>query len=228
MTGLLRRLMNQEKGRIRRRFVGDPRLANSVASISRKYELDPGLLVDGLVEAYRNKEHHYGVLDITCRETGRGYAVLLLTMRDRVISQFPVKVELLENPAFLNDCIRDASSPRYAKVEALDKHRTISELRFGMKGVSVGAEIVDIPPKRLVTSELGNYHYVSNVKIADETGSIRLSLWNDQIEQVHIKDKIEIENGYVSAFAGEPQLRVSRKGSIVVIKQDGPETLPPG
>jgi replication factor A1 len=97
------------------------------------------------------------------------------------------------------------------------KQKRIDELKFGMKRINVDARIIEIPPKRLVISEFGNQFYVSNVRIADETGTIRLSLWNGQIEKVHIGDKVEIENCYVSSFAGEPQLRIGRNGIMSVI-----------
>ena len=86
-----------------------------------------------------------------------------------------------------------------------------------MKKVDVTGKVIDIPPKRLVTSEFGNQFYVSNVRIADETGSIKLSLWNGQIDMVLVGDVVDVKDCYVANFAGEPQLRIGRNGTISVV-----------
>ena len=60
---------------------------------------------------------------------------------------------------------------------------------------------------------------ISKIKLADETGSIRLSLWNDRINKVHVGDEVELKTCNVARFRGEPQLRIRRSGSISVINQ---------
>jgi len=55
------------------------------------------------------------------------------------------------------------------------------------------------------------------VTIADETGSMRLSLWNDQIDKVHVGDEVELKNSYILRYRGEPQLRLGRRGTLSVI-----------
>jgi replication factor A1 len=86
-----------------------------------------------------------------------------------------------------------------------------------MKGIDVKATIVEIPPIKPVISRWGSECYVTNVKIADETGSIRLSLWNKQIDKVRVGDEVELTNCSVSRFAGQPQLRLKRKSTMSVI-----------
>ncbi len=88
-----------------------------------------------------------------------------------------------------------------------------------MKGINVTAEIIEIPPTRHVFTRWESEAYVSNVKLADKTGSIRLSLWNNQIETFHVGDEVEIKNCNVSRFVGEPQLRLGSKSTMSVINQ---------
>jgi len=201
----------------RGRSSGKSKEVKSIVLISAKYDLDPKLLIDALAEAYRNKIQHYGSLKISCREVKQDLVTFLLTKEDKVISQFPVKLELLRNPDSLKNRVQNIPISSHIKMEPFQKQKKIGELRFRMKRINVDAKIIEIPPKRLVTSEFGYQFYVSNVRIADETGTIRLSLWNGQIEKVHIGDEVEIENCYVSSFAGEPQLRIGRNGIISVI-----------
>jgi replication factor A1 len=52
--------------------------------------------------------------------------------------------------------------------------------------------------------------------VADETGSVKLTLWNEQIDQVNVGDNIKIDNGYVTSFKGEIQLNVGKFGKLAV------------
>ena len=53
--------------------------------------------------------------------------------------------------------------------------------------------------------------------VADETGSVRLSLWNDQIDKFHTGDAVELSTCDVARFKGKLQLRLGRKGTISTI-----------
>ena len=101
--------------------------------------------------------------------------------------------------------------------QPLKSDQKIGDLRVGMKRINVVGKITEIPLVKSVFTRYGGQSYVANVKIVDETGAIRLSLWNRQIGEVRVEDEVEIKSGYVSSFAGEPQLRIGRKGTMSVI-----------
>jgi len=93
----------------------------------------------------------------------------------------------------------------------------IKDLRNGMKRVDVEAKVLEKGEPREVMSRYKNETYrVANVIISDDTGQIKLTLWNDQIEQVNENDTVKIENGYVTSFRGEIQLNVGRYGKLTV------------
>jgi replication factor A1 len=93
----------------------------------------------------------------------------------------------------------------------------IKELRNGMKRVNVEAKVVEKGNPREVMSRYKDETYtVADAVVADETGSIKLTLWNEQIDQVNINDKVKIENGYVTSFKGEIQLNVGKYGKMTV------------
>jgi len=93
----------------------------------------------------------------------------------------------------------------------------INELRNGMKRVNVEAKVVEKGNPREVMSRFKDETYtVADAVVADETGSIKLTLWNEQIDQVKVNDKIKIENGYVTSFKGEIQLNVGKYGKMTV------------
>ncbi|MEM2081830.1 MAG: OB-fold nucleic acid binding domain-containing protein [Candidatus Bathyarchaeia archaeon] len=94
----------------------------------------------------------------------------------------------------------------------------ISELKNGMKRVNVEAKVVEKGAPRQVMSRFKDETYtVADAMIADETGSIKLTLWNEQIDQVNVNDTIKIENGYVTSFKGEIQLNVGKFGTLTVL-----------
>ena len=93
----------------------------------------------------------------------------------------------------------------------------IKDLRNGMKRVNVEAKVVEKGEPREVMSRFKDETYtVAVAVVADETGSIKLTLWNEQIDQVNVNDKIKVENGYVTSFKGEIQLNVGRYGTLTV------------
>ena len=86
-----------------------------------------------------------------------------------------------------------------------------------MKRVEVEAQVVEKGNPREVMSRFKAETYmVADAVVADETGSIKLTLWNEQIDQVNVNDKIKIENGYVTSFKGEIQLNVGKYGKLTV------------
>jgi len=93
----------------------------------------------------------------------------------------------------------------------------INELRDGMKRVSVEGKVVEITEPREVTSKFKNETYkVANAIIADDTGTIKLTLWNEQIDRVKVDNMVKVENGYITSFRGEIQLNVGKFGTLTV------------
>ncbi|MFW9843599.1 MAG: GNAT family N-acetyltransferase [Candidatus Thorarchaeota archaeon] len=80
--------------------------------------------------------------------------------------------------------------------------------------------VVDsISEEREVFSKKDNkHHQVAEAVVTDESGSIKLSLWNEMIPQIKEGEKIRIETAYVSTFKDEMQLNVSRYGRIAILK----------
>ena len=189
----------------------------SIVIIARKHDVDPKQLVHALVEAWENMSAQCGRLTIYRRGITRDSATFLITKEERVVSQFLVNLESLENPKILKKVIQDMPIPKPPEQERYQKKQQIEHLRFGMKGIDVTVKIIEVPPIRQVITRWGLERYVCNVKIADETGSIRLSLWNQQVDRVRVGDEVELKNCYVSRFAGHLQLRLKRKSIISVI-----------
>jgi len=92
----------------------------------------------------------------------------------------------------------------------------IIELKPGMRRVDISAKVLNISETREVTTRAGEQSRVATADVTDDSGTVKLTLWNEQIDQVKSNDNIKIENGYVTSFRGETQLNVGRYGKLTV------------
>jgi len=93
----------------------------------------------------------------------------------------------------------------------------IRDVKDGMSGVDVEGEITEISEPRRVTLRTGKQARVADCTLTDGTGSIKLSLWNDQIDAVKQGSKVRISNGYTNSFRGEIRLNVGRYGKLEIL-----------
>ncbi len=94
----------------------------------------------------------------------------------------------------------------------------ISELRSGMRSVNIEASVVSISEARTVNKRDGGTAKVADVMIEDDSGKIKLSLWEDHIELVKAGTKIGIENGYTTSFRGENQVSIGKYGKLNILE----------
>jgi len=92
----------------------------------------------------------------------------------------------------------------------------ISELKPGMRRVDVEAKVLSLSEARDVTTRAGDQSRVATADVTDDSGAVKLTLWNEQIDQVKVNSNVKIENGYVTSFRGETQLNVGRYGKLTV------------
>ncbi len=93
----------------------------------------------------------------------------------------------------------------------------IKDLRDGMRTVEAEGEIIDISTPREVSLRTGGNAKVADATLKDETGTIKLSLWDNQIDQVSKGAKVKVTNGYINNFRGERQLNVGRYGKLEIL-----------
>ncbi len=100
------------------------------------------------------------------------------------------------------------------------KMTQIKDLIDGQKRVNLEATIGEKGSIREVKSKFNSETFqICDTIIIDDTGSIKLTLWGEEIEKVETGDKICIENGYVTSFKGEIQLNVGKYGKMIVNPQ---------
>ncbi|OLC24737.1 MAG: DNA-binding protein [Thaumarchaeota archaeon 13_1_40CM_3_50_5] len=90
----------------------------------------------------------------------------------------------------------------------------ISELKAGMRNVSIVAKVDSVGEPRTVNLRAGGTNTVADATVSDETGSIKLSLWGDDISKVQAGDRLSIENGYINTFKGENSISIGKFGKM--------------
>ncbi len=76
--------------------------------------------------------------------------------------------------------------------------------------------VSSVSPVREVTLKTGERASVMDVTVEDDSGSVVLTLWNENTQKVKDGSHLRIENGYVSTFRGEMRLNVGRYGKLEV------------
>ncbi|MEA3378308.1 MAG: OB-fold nucleic acid binding domain-containing protein [Nanoarchaeota archaeon] len=93
----------------------------------------------------------------------------------------------------------------------------IKELEPRQKNVDIEVEVVEMADVKEF-EKFGKPGRVCTAIAKDDTGQIKLTLWNDEIDKVKMGDKVKITNGYVSEFQGDMQLSAGRFGKLEVVK----------
>jgi len=95
----------------------------------------------------------------------------------------------------------------------------IADLTSGQGNVDVEGIISEIGDTRTF-NKFGKELSVANATLKDDSGAIKLSLWNEDVTRFKNGDNIKITNGYVNEFQGEKQLTSGKFGKIELA--DGP------
>ncbi len=81
---------------------------------------------------------------------------------------------------------------------------------------TIEATITAISPVRDVSTSRGPAR-VADATLQDETGTITLTLWNDEAGRYSVGQKVKITDGWVKDFRGKLQISMGRSGTIQVL-----------
>ncbi len=199
-------------------------ISEYIACLSVKYEVEPDRLFSALILASENGESMCGGLSITCRCKVQDRAVFLILNHAKVVAQFPVFAGFfLERENSIEICKRaDLLRSHLDQRTNARGSLHISDSRIGMRKVNLKAKVLEITKPALVVTRYGTCAKVANALVSDETGTIKLCLWNEQISSISVGDVLQIENASVSMFRGERQLRVGKHGMLNIVEDIAP------
>ncbi|MFA4820360.1 MAG: OB-fold nucleic acid binding domain-containing protein [Candidatus Aenigmatarchaeota archaeon] len=92
----------------------------------------------------------------------------------------------------------------------------ISDLKDGAGKVDIEAKVIEKEAAREINTKFGRTK-VCNTVLEDDSGTVVLVLWGDDIEKINQGDTVKIENGYTKEWNGTLQLNVGKYGKISVV-----------
>lgn len=105
--------------------------------------------------------------------------------------------------------------------EATAEYMKVGALKPSFRGLSVVVKVVNMGLQRIVSSARGrSEHRVTEALVGDETGSVLLTLWDNQIDRTGVGDVLEIKNGYTSLFRGSLRLNIGRYGTVEKVDKE--------
>jgi replication factor A1 len=109
----------------------------------------------------------------------------------------------------------------------------IGEIKPGMNGLNIVGKVLDLGKMRTFARKDGSAGKVTNVTLGDDTGKIRLTLWDGKADApgFNVGDTVEITNAYAreNTFSNQTELNLGSGGGMVKsdIVVDYAETLTP-
>tara|TARA_Y100000588_G_scaffold305690_1_gene329098 strand:+ start:4927 stop:5397 length:471 start_codon:yes stop_codon:yes gene_type:complete len=96
----------------------------------------------------------------------------------------------------------------------------IDELTPRCPSVNMTVKILSLEEPR----EVGEGKTVRESLIGDETGTVVMSFWGEECNEVNQDDVLSIEKGRVSLVGGSLRVSLGRDGSMNIV-EDGPENI---
>lgn len=90
---------------------------------------------------------------------------------------------------------------------------TVEELDPEADDVEITGTITELPTPRAVNTKYGQKR-ITTVTFEDDTGSIDLTLWEEEIDAIEEGAKVHITGAYVREWGDGIQLNIGRDGNI--------------
>ncbi|MCD2198633.1 single-stranded DNA binding protein [Halobacterium sp. KA-4] len=107
-------------------------------------------------------------------------------------------------------------------VPVQDEYR-VEDLSLGISDVNLTGEVLGTEEVRTFDRDDGSEGKVSNVVLGDETGRVRVTLWDDQAEtatELSQGEVVEVVDGYVRERDGSLELHVGDRGAVEPVDAD--------
>ena len=106
---------------------------------------------------------------------------------------------------------------------AVQDEYNVGDLSLGISDVTLVAEVLGSEPIRTFDRDDGSEGQVANLLVGDDTGRVRLTLWDEQAalaEEFDQHDVVEIVDGYVREQEGSLELHVGDHGDVNPADED--------
>jgi|AntRauMinimDraft_4_1070384.scaffolds.fasta_scaffold00172_6 replication factor A1 len=115
-------------------------------------------------------------------------------------------------------------------VQVLDTYR-VEDLSLGASDIDLVGQVLDTDSVRTFDRDDGSEGRVANLTVGDETGRVRVTLWDDKADladEFTAGEVVEVGDGYVRERNGDLELHVGDRGTVERVDEDVeyvPETV---
>ncbi len=92
-----------------------------------------------------------------------------------------------------------------------------SEVKPDMRRIELELTIVEMEEPRTYNKRDGSEGRVAGAVGEDDSGKVKVSLWDADVDRVKVGNKIKITNGYSRAFRGEVQVSSGLYGKLEIL-----------
>ena len=88
-----------------------------------------------------------------------------------------------------------------------------------MEKIDLRVKIVELNETREFTTSYGFTHLIVEGEIEDDTGKMKLTVWNEQIEEIKkagIDNMIDLEDCFITSFKGTLSVNVGRDSKVII------------
>ncbi|MDZ5811361.1 single-stranded DNA binding protein [Halorubrum sp. AD140] len=107
-------------------------------------------------------------------------------------------------------------------VQVLDTYR-VEDLSLGASDVDLVGQVLDTDSVRTFDRDDGSEGRVANLTVGDETGRVRVTLWDDKADladEFEAGEVVEVGDGYVRERDGDLELHVGDRGTVERVDED--------
>ena len=107
-------------------------------------------------------------------------------------------------------------------VQVLDSYQ-VDDLSLGLSDVNLKGKVLDTSEIRTFDRDDGSEGRVANLTVGDETGRVRVTLWDEQADRADELDTdvtVEVVDGYVRERDGSLELHVGSRGAVEELDED--------
>lgn len=94
----------------------------------------------------------------------------------------------------------------------------VKDMTENSKNINATLKVIEIGETKDIQSKFGDKR-VCEAKVADGTGCILLSLWDNQIGKIAVGDTISIQNGYISVVRNSMRLNIGKYGKMLLSEE---------
>lgn len=105
------------------------------------------------------------------------------------------------------------------EVDVVSSSQKIKDIKDGMGDINLTGKVLEVSEVRTFQRKDGNSGMVGNMLIGDETGTLRVTLWDEKtdfLNQIEYGDTVELVNAYAreNAFTQKVELQIGNRSII--------------